>query len=451
MSPPPPKTRCVTREIWLDHPRMVVLNGPRKGEQIELRDSKHGILAGSDGDCLLHFEGLHPVHAELNIEPDGAGIRVWDRSDGHTKVNGIAVVEAVLEPGATLGLGQLELRLENAGDALRILPSSSAEFGKAKGSSLSIREVFGVLEAVAPTDTTVLLLGETGTGKDVLARSIHAASERKNGPLITVDCGAIAPSLIESELFGYERGAFTGADQAHAGAFESAANGTLFLDEVGELPIDVQPKLLRAIDEHVVQRVGGSVRQPINVRVIAATKRDLEEEVARGRFRQDLFFRLAVVTLTLPPLRSRREDIPVLVQSFCRAFADRTGFRARIADEEMSALLTHDWPGNVRELKNTVERALWMAQTGKGEVLFMLPKLIPPANTNRLELGEVQIFDPDRSFSEQKQEWEEEFEKSYLPWLMKRAEGSISQAARLARMDRKHLRSLLRRHGITNG
>lgn len=445
-----PKTQYVTREIWLDHPRFVVLGGERKGDEIELRDVAKGVRVGSGAECELVFEGLAPVHAELVVEAGGAGVRVRDRSGGSTRLNGTPIVEAVLEPGGTLGLGEVELRLENGADALRVLPSSTEQFGDARGRSLAMREVFGVLEAVATTDVTVLLLGETGTGKDVLARAVHAVSLRRTGPIVTIDCGAIAPSLIESELFGYERGAFTGADQEHPGAFEVAAGGTLFLDEVGELPLDVQPKLLRAIDEKQVQRVGGSVRKPADVRLIAATKRNLEEEVQRGRFRRDLYFRLAVVPLILPPLRERREDIPLLVETFRSAFADRTGFSRSIPDEELQALSTHDWPGNVRELKNTVERALWLAQTGDGEVRFMLPTLAslvhepdeaePPPEASR--------FDPSLSFSEHKQSWEEEFERAYLPWLLERAEGSISAAARLARMDRKHLRSLLEKHGL---
>ena len=444
-----PETRYVTREIWLDNPRFVLLGGPRKGDEVEFRDHGAGVRVGSDPSCELVLDGLEPVHAELEAEPGGAGVRVRDRSEGRTWLNGTAVTEAVLEPGGTLRLGSLELRLENGPDTLRVLPSQSERFGDARGASLAMREAFGVLEAIAPTDVNVLLLGETGSGKDVLARAVHAASPRARGPIVTIDCGAIAPSLIESELFGYERGAFTGADTQRAGAFEAAAGGTLFLDEVGELPIDVQPKLLRAIDERSVQRVGGSVRKPADVRLIAATKRDLEEEVQRGRFRRDLFFRLAVVPLVLPPLRQRREDIPLLVQTFRAQFAARTGFDAPIPEAELQALAAHDWPGNVRELKNTVERALWLAQTGDGEVRFMLPtpgSLVAPEESAAPEPEPA--LDLGLSFSEHKQRWEDEFERAYLPWLLEQCQGSLSAAARAARMDRKHLRSLLKKHGL---
>ncbi|MBX2814215.1 MAG: sigma 54-interacting transcriptional regulator [Myxococcales bacterium] len=443
---PPPKTQYVTREIVLDHPRLVVLSGARKGEELELRNIFQGVTVGSSPECELVFEELLPIHAKLDVLPNDGGLRIRDRSNGQTALNGFPVKEAVLEPGCTFKLGSLEIGLENAADTLRVLPSASTHFGDAKGESLAMREVFGVLEAVASTDVTVLLLGETGTGKDVLAHAVHAASSRRSGPLVTIDCGAIAPSLIESELFGYERGAFTGAETEHAGAFEAASGGTLFLDEVGELPLDVQPKLLRSIDEKQVQRVGGSIRKPANVRLIAATKRNLDEEVHRGRFRRDLYFRLAIVPLTLPPLRERREDIPLLVDTFCTAFAKRTSFGPQIQETELQALCTHDWPGNVRELKNTVERALWLAQTGDGDVRFMLPT---PASLRVEEAPDgAPQFDPGLSFSEHKQHWEHDFERAFLPWLLEQSRGSISGAARLARMDRKHLRALLKKHGL---
>ncbi|MEM7676048.1 MAG: sigma-54 dependent transcriptional regulator, partial [Myxococcota bacterium] len=319
---------------------------------------------------------------------------------------------------------------------------------QARGKSLPMREVFGVLEVVAPTSATILLLGETGTGKDVLARAIHEASPRADQELCTLDCSAISPGVVEAELFGYERGAFTGAEEARRGAFERAEGSTLFLDEVGELPLDVQPKLLRAIDEREIQRVGGADRRSVDVRIVAATKRDLAEEVARGRFREDLYFRLAVVPLSLPPLRNRREDIPVLVEHFRSAFQARTGHDLSIPEPEIRGLLTHDWPGNVRELRNTVERSLWMALTGDGLVQFLLPSFSSLFGPDNDAEEEVERFDPALSFSEHKSRWEASFERAFLTWLMARADGSLSQGSRLASMDRKHLRTLLRKHDL---
>ncbi|MCK6551101.1 sigma 54-interacting transcriptional regulator [Myxococcota bacterium] len=441
-----PKTRWVPQKLALVAPRLVVLGGAQKGEELPLGAPGRILRAGSSEGCEIRLPGLAPVHAELRVDARGTGIHVRDLSAGHTRLNGLVITEAVVEAGGTLELGGVELRLGDATDGLTILPSTADHFGPARGRSLAMREVFGLLEVIAPTTATVLLLGETGTGKDVLARAIHGASPRAGAKLLTLDCGAIAPTLIEAELFGYERGAFTGADTEHVGAFESAAGGTLFLDEIGELPLDVQPRLLRAIDEREIQRVGGGRAIPVDVRIVAATKRDLEEEVRRGRFREDLYFRLAVVPVTLPPLRDRREDIPLLVDTFARAFADKTGHEAKIDPNEVNALLAHDWPGNVRELKNTVERALWLAMTGDGLARFLLPTADALAPDRAGE--EALQFDPAKSFSEHKESWEEEFERRYLGWLLARASGSISKASRLASMDRKHLRGLLRRHGL---
>ncbi len=442
-----PKTRFVQKKLHLERPKLIVLTGPSKGREIDLGFSGQRLRLGSQAQCELSLEGLAPLHVELEVLHDGSGVQMVDRSGGDTKLNGSPVREAILEPGGTLALGSTEVRLQDDSGAITILPSTADQFGSARGRSLAIREVFGVLEVIAPTTATVLLLGETGTGKDVMARSIHAASPRAEQPILTVDCGAIAPTLIESELFGYERGAFTGAEEQHTGAFERANGGTLFLDEIGELPLDVQPKLLRAIDERELQRVGGAKSIPVDVRIVAATKRNLEEEVRRGRFREDLFFRLAVVPLTLPPLRERREDIPLLVQTFKEQFHARTGHSAHIEENEIGSLLAHDWPGNVRELKNTVERALWLAQTGGGSAHFMLPTADALFGETESDKA-VASFDEERSFSEHKQAWEREFEKKYLAWLLARAAGSISKASRLASMDRKHLRGLLRKHEL---
>jgi transcriptional regulator with GAF, ATPase, and Fis domain len=445
-----PKTRYVSRQIHLDRPKLVVLTGERKGQEIALGVPGSNHTLGSGESCDLLIPGIAPLQAELEVDREGSGVRVRDRSNGNTRLNGLVVHEAVLEPGGTLDVGGVELRLQDAKNTITILPSEKEEFGKARGRSLQMREVFGVLEAISVTSATVLLLGETGTGKDVLANAIHTASPRRDRSMLTLDCGAIAPSLIEAELFGYERGAFTGADDRHVGAFEEANGSTLFLDEIGELPLDVQPKLLRAIDEREIRRVGGGHPIGVDVRILAATKRDLEEEVRRGRFREDLYFRIAVVPVVLPPLRERREDIPLLVETFRRLFKERTGFEGRIDPNETPSLLAHDWPGNVRELKNTVERALWLAQTGDGVARFALvdaESMLRAAESERTE-AKPDAFDPAISFSENKESWEREFELRFLGWLLARAGGSISKAARLASMDRKHLRALLRKHNL---
>jgi transcriptional regulator with GAF, ATPase, and Fis domain len=306
-----------------------------------------------------------------------------------------------------------------------------------------MRTIFGVLERIAPTDATLLLEGETGTGKDVLARAIWSHSQRASKPFLVVDCGAVSYSLIESELFGHERGAFTGAVNARQGAFELADGGTVFLDEIGELPLDVQPKLLRVLETREFRRVGGNKTLHTNVRVIAATKRDLQREVHGGKFREDLYFRLAVVPVTVPPLRARREDIPLLVQNILKGAGAGGAAELTVSPETLQALQAHDWPGNVRELRNVLERAIYMAQAiGSSELsVVALPGSAPPAEA-------AFQFDPAKSYRDTRAKYDSEFEKRYVKWLLGRHNGNVSAAAREAKMDRKHLHDMAKKHGL---
>jgi transcriptional regulator with PAS, ATPase and Fis domain len=229
------------------------------------------------------------------------------------------------------------------------------QYGKVKSSCPALHEVFDVLARFAATDVSVTLIGETGTGKDVLARALHDQSARATGPFIIFDCGAVAPNLAESELFGHERGAFTGAINAHSGAFERADAGTLFLDEIGELPLDLQPRLLRVLESRLVRRVGGGRDRPVDVRILAATHRNLRSDVSAGKFRQDLFYRLGAAVLTIPPLRERLEDLPILVRSL---LGDLGRENLVVGEGVLTELLAHRWPGNVRELKNVLACAV---------------------------------------------------------------------------------------------
>jgi transcriptional regulator with GAF, ATPase, and Fis domain len=324
------------------------------------------------------------------------------------------------------------------------------------GQSLAMRQVFGLLERLGPTDATVLIGGETGTGKDVLAQAIHAKSPRAKKPFIVVDCGAVVGSLIESELFGHEKGSFTGATATRQGAFELADGGTLFLDEIGELPLDLQPKLLRALEQRSFRRVGGSQNVRVDIRVIAASKRNLKMEMERGKFREDLYFRLAVVPLELPPLRERRDDIPVLVSSLLERIAegDSAGDTpTRLAKDAIDALVAHDWPGNVRELRNVLERAAYLSRaTGYDEVqLGMVPfagQRAEEATSGGSSHGVLPEFDRQKSYRDIKTEFEALFEQRYVAWLLEMADGNISAAARAADMDRKYLYKLARKHGL---
>jgi transcriptional regulator with GAF, ATPase, and Fis domain len=318
------------------------------------------------------------------------------------------------------------------------------------GPSLAMRSIFGVLERIAPTDASVLIEGETGTGKDMLARAIHQQSARKDQPFVVVDCGAVSYNLIESELFGHERGAFTGAVATRQGAFELAGRGTVFLDEVGELPIDVQPKLLRVLESGEFRRVGGNKTLKAEARIVAATKRNLKEEVERGKFREDLYFRLSVVPITVPPLRTRREDVPALVERFLEAAKKRDPSASTISlsRETIASLSAHDWPGNVRELRNVLDRAIYMATAG-GEREVRLLDLPVSASAGPGSAREpASEFLPGKSYREIRTDFEAEFERRYVSWLLDRHAGNISAAAREAKMDRKHLYDLARKHGL---
>jgi transcriptional regulator with GAF, ATPase, and Fis domain len=306
-----------------------------------------------------------------------------------------------------------------------------------------MREIFGLIERIAPTDATVLIEGETGTGKDMIARTLHQLSPRSANPFIVVDCGAVAGTLIESELFGHEKGAFTGAVTARQGAFELASGGTVFLDELGELSLDLQPKLLRVLEQRELRRVGGTKTLKVDLRVVAATRKDLRSEVEKGKFREDLYFRLNVVPITAPPLRDRREDIPLLIDTMLQKLGPEG---AALSDQTRAALMAHDWPGNVRELRNVIERALALG-ADPGMLVAPLGGIESPAKGAHLRDGIE--FEPGVSFRDTKEKWNELFERRYLTWLIKRAEGNISKAARDADMDRKYLHKLLRKYGIT--
>ena len=272
-------------------------------------------------------------------------------------------------------IAALKARLERESIYLQEEIQREHNFTELVGNSPRLLALLRQVEQVAPTDSTVLIAGETGTGKELIARAIHARSGRRDRALVKVNCSAISAGLVESELFGHVKGAFTGAIERRIGRFELADGGTIFLDEVGELPPDTQVKLLRVLQEREFEPVGSSRTQPVNVRVIAATNRNLEEAVTSGRFRSDLFFRLHVLPLTVPPLRERREDIRLLVMFFLAQFAGKLGKRvASVTDETMERLAAYDWPGNVRELQNVLERSVILAE---GPVLDIDPTMLP--------------------------------------------------------------------------
>jgi DNA-binding NtrC family response regulator len=289
--------------------------------------------------------------------------------------------------------------------------------------------VYAVLERLAATDTTALIHGETGTGKELAARAVHTASRRARGPFVTVDCGAIAENLIESELFGHVRGAFSGAHGDRKGLFEEANGGTLFLDEIAELPLSLQPKLLRALETREVRRVGSNVARPVDVRVLAATHRSLGEGVNQGTFREDLYYRLAVVEVELPPLRSRREDIPVIGQRFYERFAESED---PMPDWLSATIQSRAWSGNVRELRNFIERTVTLSRAGE-------PVEAAPGETLSAELA-VPIHLP---LKDARVAWMEQFERRYAEALLRRTRGNVTRAAELAGVHRRSMQRLI--------
>ncbi len=415
------------------------------GEPERLRRAYYRLSTGRGRDQLVYRGtadqvtiGSHPANAlvlpqvtvsrfHARLELDATGYRLVDlESTNGTHVGALRIGSAYIEHKARLRFGDVEVLFEIERDEAELDLEEGARWGAALGRSPAMRRLFDQLGRAAPTPSTVLLTGETGVGKDVLAEEVHLRSGR-TGPFVIVDCGALPEGLIDSELFGHERGAFTGADSARAGAFEEAAGGTLFLDEIGELPLDVQSRLLRVLEERRVKRVGADRWHSVDVRVIAATHRDLARMCNERRFREDLYYRLSVVALRVPPLRERPEDIPLLVESFLvAAGADPTVDRRLMAE-----LATRRWPGNVRELRNVVERGLTLGpdhedldpRDGGGEEPFKVAKA--------------------RAV--------EAFERRYLEELLRRHNGVVAQAARAGQVDPAWIFRLVKRHGIALG
>ncbi|HUS64225.1 MAG TPA: sigma 54-interacting transcriptional regulator [Kofleriaceae bacterium] len=340
--------------------RLVIAPGTPSERTVPIGEllARGPLVIGSDPDADIVIDDPHVSGRHFQIKLAEVGVELADLgSRNGTKVQGLAVQGALLEPGVVITIGMTHISYEEDpatdGDDDDLDLVGPARFGGAIGAAPAMRRVFGLLQRIAPADLTITILGETGSGKDVLARAIHEASARAGGPFVVFDCGAVARTLIESELFGHERGAFTGAVDERRGAFERAHGGTLFLDEIGELPLDLQPKLLRVLEQRTVQRLGSGTERAVDVRIVCATNRDLAAEVAANRFRQDLFFRINAAVVHLPPLRERREDLLRLVQHFA---ADKPGLV--VSAEALSILQSYDWPGNVRELRNVMQSAV---------------------------------------------------------------------------------------------
>jgi len=416
------------------------------------------VALGSDSanDVVVARDTVSRFHAVIIKAGDHYLVRDLDSTNG-TRVNGLRVREAYLSPGSVIELGVERIEFAPAEEVVQVSPAKSTSLGGLVGVSRPMRQLFDLVLQVAPTDATVLVSGETGTGKEVLARTIHDQSHRRNEPFVVVDCSAIPPTLIESELFGHEKGSFSGAISGRKGLFEMGHRGTVFLDEIGELPAELQPRLLRVLESGEVRRVGSTRSVELDIRVVAATNRNLAAEVEEGRFRQDLFYRLNVVPVRMPPLRERLDDVEPLVEHIlASARFNRVQGRGlkveRLAPAVLLKLAGHPFPGNVRELVNILEREVSLArepvlESLRVELAHGTGKLTKPvADEGTVEASTLSGQLP--QFSEAKAGVVADFEEDYLARVVALAGGNLSRAARIAGLDRKYLRKLLKKYDM---
>ena len=438
--------------------RMVVAEGPDRGKDLVIERERITVGRSVICDMVLADKAVSGTHFEIVASEQGFLLRDLDSTNGtfcatSPGAGDLRIREVWIKPGAAIRVGQTQLRFEPVQGTVDIDLSTDDRFFELVGKSVRMREIFATLAKVGPTELTVLIRGETGTGKELVARAIHRASRRASSALVVQDCSAIPKELIESTLFGHERGAFTGATDRHRGSFEQADGGTIFLDELGELDIALQPKLLRVLENREIKRVGGDRTIPVNVRVVAATNRDLRQMVNEGTFREDLYYRLSVVQIDLPSLRERPEDIPLLVEHFLSDMASRRWpgepeRRFTVTADAMARLQGYAWPGNIRELKNTVERAASLADGMELGVRDLMPssQKTPPLP---LPGGNAELFvDEGLPFKEAKQRVLDVFEAAYLKALLDKHGGNVTRSANAAGLTRYHLRELAKRYGI---
>ncbi|MBN2498567.1 MAG: sigma 54-dependent Fis family transcriptional regulator [Deltaproteobacteria bacterium] len=422
--------------LSLQRCNLVQIEGPDPGSVFPVQGDKLVVGKSADADWTVEDLTVSRLHFEIRSEGGRYLIKDLGSTNG-TELDGARVREAFVRPGAIIKAGEVVFRFLTEYDAVRIEPSGRERFGALRGRSVRMREIFAMLERVAGSDATVLLLGPTGTGKGAAAAALHGAGPRASKAFVVVDCGAVARNLIESELFGHVKGAYTGATSQRRGALEEAHGGTLFLDELDDLPLDLQPKLLRAIEERVFVRLGSNQPVPFDARLVAASKKDLWMEVAAGRFREDLYYRLSVVTIRLPALRERAEDIPLLFDHF----VGEDGPRFEELDEALrQRWMSHSWPGNVRELRNAVERSRALQGDGLSGAFHVSGRSLPASGGLVPDYG--------LPFKEAKERLVDAFEREYLSRLLERSSGNLSSTAREAGIDRKYLYALLDKHGL---
>ncbi|MCC7536780.1 MAG: sigma 54-dependent Fis family transcriptional regulator [Deltaproteobacteria bacterium] len=460
---PTPKTQRVATsslDSWVDGGVLEVVRGPSSGARVEVRGGRVVIGRAEGCDLVLDDARVSAAHLELVPTEKGVVLRDLGTTNG-TRIGTLVVREAILGDGTEIAIGACELRFGYDDTPARVERFGRDTFHGLVGGSLAMRALYADLERLAKTRLNVLIEGETGTGKEVVARAVHEASPRSSAAFVTVDCGALAPTLVESTLFGHEKGAFSGAHQRQEGLVEAAHGGTLFLDELGELPLEAQTRLLRVLEARTIRRVGATKEIPVDVRVVSATHRDLLAMVAAGTFRADLFFRLATARVQVPPLRARKEDIPLLAKTLlARIFDDDAPV---LDDEAVELLRRRDFPGNVRELRNDLEVAAAFATSGRiraGDLLrrpsaaaavpgqssasspLPAPRGASPSPATTLPNEPLGIY------HEAKETAIASFERDYLERLMAEATGNITRAAARAGLERHSLRALLKKHAL---
>jgi transcriptional regulator with PAS, ATPase and Fis domain len=411
-----------------------VIKGPDTGRSAKIEQPTFVIGGGEQADFRLRDSSVSREHLRLTLGPVGVRLRDEGSKNG-TLLHGARVHDMTLTNDATVTLGETTLTLSLATGSVELPTSPSTRCGEAVGTSLIMRNLFARIEEAAPSNLTILLEGESGVGKDVLARAIHLKSARSEGPFVVADCSAIPPGLIESELFGHERGAFTGADRDRQGLVDEANGGTLFLDEIGELPLEMQPKLLRMMEQREVRPLGANRAHPVDVRVVAATNRRLAEAARSGEFRSDLYYRLAVVQLSVPPLRDRSDDILPIALSMLRAI--KADEKADLAPDFASMLLAYAWPGNVRELRNVVERYAVFGLEGS-ELFDNEAAREAKASRSGAALANL-------SYHEARRIALDRFDGEYLPRVLDRAGGHVGTAADMAGVTRSSFYRMLER------
>jgi len=429
------RTLVATSRVEVRGGTLTVTSGDDEGA---LRVGPEPLIVGRRPGCnlVLADKKVSATHLEVVATEQGVRLRDLGSTNG-TFLGDHRIVEAFLTKAALVRCGDTELAFRPGG-VERVAVSKSEQFGPLVGGTREMRALFEKLRLVAPTTVSVLIEGETGTGKELVAQAIHDASDRADRPLVVIDCAAIPPSLVESELFGHEKGAFTSSVGKRISPFVEAAGGTVFLDELGELPLEVQPRLLRVLADQRLKSVGANAYQPVNVRVVAATRRDLLEDINRGAFRDDLFFRIAQTRVKVPSLRERRDDLPLLVRRMMERAGKGAAFR-RVTPEAIDRLHRHDWPGNVRELHNLVTVALAFDK-GSGPIDLAAHLSETPAKPRKTGAAP----DTDRLYAD----WKSDSDKAFFTAQYEATDGNLNEMSRTSGLNRETVRAYLRKHRI---